>query len=94
MALAAGLLAGHVGAQELAAAPGRPAATASGAKVGASQSDTHEYKLPNGLRLIVKEDHRAPTVAHMVWYHAGSIDEHNGTTGVAHMLEQMMFKGT
>ncbi|KHK89260.1 MULTISPECIES: M16 family metallopeptidase [Ralstonia] len=93
-ALAAGLLACHVGAQELAAAAGHPTAAVTGGKVGASQSDTHEYKLPNGLQLIVKEDHRAPTVAHMVWYHAGSIDEHNGTTGVAHMLEHMMFKGT
>lgn len=97
MALAAGLLAGHAGAQALAgssSAPARTMATAAEAKVGASQADTHEYKLPNGLRLIVKEDHRAPTVAHMVWYRAGSIDEHNGTTGVAHMLEHMMFKGT
>jgi zinc protease len=50
--------------------------------------------LANGLRLIVKEDHRAPTAAHMVWYRAGSIDETNGTTGVAHVLEHMMFKGT
>lgn len=55
---------------------------------------THEYKLPNGLKLIVREDHRSPTVAHMVWYKAGSVDEHNGTTGVAHVLEHMMFKGT
>lgn len=56
--------------------------------------DTHEFRLANGLRLIVKEDHRAPTVANMVWYRAGSIDEQNGTTGVAHVLEHMMFKGT
>lgn len=55
---------------------------------------THEYKLSNGLRLIVREDHRSPTVAHMVWYKAGSMDEKNGTTGVAHVLEHMMFKGT
>lgn len=55
---------------------------------------THEYKLPNGLKLIVREDHRSPTVAHMAWYKAGSVDEHNGTTGVAHVLEHMMFKGT
>ena len=53
-----------------------------------------EHQLANGLRLIVKEDHRAPTAAHMVWYRAGSIDETNGTTGVAHVLEHMMFKGT
>jgi zinc protease len=53
-----------------------------------------EHQLGNGLRLIVKEDRRAPTAAHMVWYRAGSIDETNGTTGVAHVLEHMMFKGT
>lgn len=56
--------------------------------------NTSEFTLNNGLRLIVREDHRAPTVAHMVWYRAGSIDEFNGTTGVAHALEHMMFKGT
>lgn len=58
------------------------------------QANTHEFQLSNGLKLIVREDHRAPTVAHMVWYRAGSIDEVNGKTGVAHVLEHMMFKGT
>lgn len=53
-----------------------------------------EFMLKNGMKVIVKEEHRAPTVAHMVWYRAGSMDEHNGTTGVAHVLEHMMFKGT
>ena len=53
-----------------------------------------EHKLTNGLRVIVKEDRRAPTAVHMVWYRAGSMDETNGTTGVAHVLEHMMFKGT
>ncbi len=57
-------------------------------------AQTHEHKLANGLRIIVKEDHRAPTVVSMVWYKAGSMDEVNGTTGVAHVLEHMMFKGT
>jgi zinc protease len=61
---------------------------------GADSADTHEYRLSNGLKLIVREDHRAPTVAHMVWYRAGSMDEVNGKTGVAHVLEHMMFKGT
>lgn len=60
----------------------------------AQSADTHEYQLSNGLKLIVREDHRAPTVAHMVWYRAGSMDEVNGKTGVAHVLEHMMFKGT
>jgi zinc protease len=61
---------------------------------GAESTDTYEYHLSNGLKLVVREDHRAPTVAHMVWYRAGSIDEVNGKTGVAHVLEHMMFKGT
>lgn len=60
----------------------------------AADGDVTEYKLNNGLRVVVKEDHRSPTVAHMVWYKAGSIDEYNGTTGVAHVLEHMMFKET
>jgi zinc protease len=55
---------------------------------------TQEFKLGNGMRIIVQEDHRAPTVAHMVWYRAGAMDEQNGSTGVAHVLEHMMFKGT
>ena len=57
-------------------------------------AQTHERQLANGLRVIVKQDHRAPTVVSMVWYKAGSIDEVNGSTGVAHVLEHMMFKGT
>ena len=53
-----------------------------------------EYKLDNGLKLVVQEDHRAPVVVSQVWYRAGSLDEVNGKTGVAHVLEHMMFKGT
>jgi zinc protease len=60
----------------------------------AAQANPFEQQLANGLRVIVKEDHRAPTAVQMVWYRAGSIDETNGTTGVAHLLEHMMFKGT
>ena len=63
-------------------------------QVGKSEQGTTEYRLSNGLRLIVKEDHRAPTVAHQIWYRVGGIDEVSGTTGVSHMLEHMMFKGT
>jgi zinc protease len=50
--------------------------------------------LANGMKIIVKEDHRSPVAVSMVWYRAGSMDEVSGTTGVAHMLEHMMFKGT
>jgi zinc protease len=53
-----------------------------------------EFKLDNGLKLIVQEDHRSPVVVSQVWYRAGSLDEVNGKTGVAHVLEHMMFKGT
>ena len=53
-----------------------------------------EFKLDNGLKLVVQEDHRSPVVVSQVWYRAGSMDEVNGKTGVAHVLEHMMFKGT
>jgi zinc protease len=53
-----------------------------------------ETKLANGLRVIVKEDHRAPTAVTMVWYRIGAIDEKDGSSGLSHMLEHMMFKGT
>lgn len=57
-------------------------------------ANPHEYMLENGLKLIVKEDHRSPVVVSQIWYKAGSVDELNGTTGIAHVLEHMMFKGT
>ncbi len=53
-----------------------------------------ETTLDNGLKVIVKEDRRAPSVVHMVWYDVGSMDEPQGVSGVAHVLEHMMFKGT
>ena len=53
-----------------------------------------ETTLANGMKLIVKEDRRAPSVVHMVWYNAGAMDEPDGVSGVAHVLEHMMFKGT
>ena len=57
-------------------------------------ANPYETTLANGLRVIVKEDRRAPTAVHMVWYRAGSMDEKDGTSGVAHVLEHLMFKGT
>lgn len=50
--------------------------------------------LPNGLKVVVQEDHRSPTVVHMVWYRVGAIDEVDGSSGLAHVLEHLMFKGT
>ena len=53
-----------------------------------------QFTLTNGLTVIVKPDRRAPTAVHMLWVRVGSMDEVDGTSGVAHVLEHMMFKGT
>lgn len=52
------------------------------------------YTLANGMTLWVKPDRRAPTAVHMLWVRVGSMDEVDGTSGVAHVLEHMLFKGT
>ena len=57
-------------------------------------AEVHEATLNNGMKIFVKEDTRSPVVVSQVWYRAGSIDEVNGKTGIAHVLEHMMFKGT
>ncbi len=57
-------------------------------------AQVHEFRLDNGLKVIVKEDHRAPIVTSQLWYKVGSSYEHRGITGVSHVLEHMMFKGT
>lgn len=60
----------------------------------AQAAEVVQTTLKNGLKIIVQEDRRAPVVVSQVWYRAGSLDEVNGKTGVAHVLEHMMFKGT
>jgi zinc protease len=57
-------------------------------------SRVSEFKLDNGLQVIVVPDHRAPVVTHYVWYRVGSADEPAGVSGVAHFLEHLMFKST
>ncbi|MGH8558895.1 MAG: M16 family metallopeptidase [Methylococcales bacterium] len=64
------------------------------AAVGAAQPEVSEHRLENGLKILVKEDHRAPVVVSQVWYKVGSSYEYGGITGVSHILEHMMFKGT
>lgn len=59
-----------------------------------ASANPYETTLMNGLKVIVKEDRRAPTAVHMLWYRVGSMDEVDGQSGVAHVLEHMMFKGT
>jgi predicted Zn-dependent peptidase len=53
-----------------------------------------QFTLPNGLRVIVHEDHKAPIVAVNIWYHVGSMDEPDGRTGFAHLFEHLMFNGS
>jgi zinc protease len=57
-------------------------------------AQAHTYTLANGMTLWVKPDRRAPTAVHMLWVRVGSMDEVDGTSGVAHVLEHMLFKGT
>ncbi len=57
-------------------------------------SKVEQFTLANGMTVIVKPDRRAPTAVHMLWVRVGAMDEVDGTSGVAHVLEHMMFKGT
>ncbi|HZJ92650.1 MAG TPA: pitrilysin family protein [Thiopseudomonas sp.] len=59
-----------------------------------AQSATTEFSLDNGLKVIVREDHRAPVAVSQLWYKVGSSYETPGSTGLAHALEHMMFKGS
>jgi zinc protease len=52
------------------------------------------HQLPNGLLILLKEDHNAPIISHWVWYRVGSRDENPGKTGISHWVEHMQFKGT
>jgi len=60
----------------------------------ADETAPQPFVLSNGMTLLVKVDRRAPTAVHMLWVRVGSVDEVDGTSGVAHVLEHMMFKGT
>jgi zinc protease len=80
------------------AAPVLVVALLSGASTGAAvrppKLDYRTATLPNGLRLVMLEDHSTPIVHLEVWYHVGSKDERPGRTGFAHLFEHMMFKGS
>lgn len=60
----------------------------------AAASRATEFKLDNGMQVVVIPDHRAPVVTHMVWYKVGAADEPKGSSGIAHFLEHLMFKST
>jgi zinc protease len=64
------------------------------ASARATAERVHESVLPNGLKILVLEDHKAPVATFQVWYRVGSRNEALGRTGLSHILEHMMFKGT
>src|SRR5262245_10656218 len=82
-AAATGLL---IGAVPLAQAPSTPAS--------APTIAFEKYTLPNGLEVILSEDHRLPLTAVNLWYHVGPANEVRGRTGFAHLFEHMMFQGS
>lgn len=57
-------------------------------------AEVTSFSLENGMDVVVLEDRRAPAVVHMVWYRVGSADEPRGKSGIAHLLEHLMFKAT
>src|SRR5690554_3875808 len=67
---------------------------AGGIQASETRQPTHEFALDNGLKVIVREDHRAPVVVSQLWYRVGSSYEPPGRTGMSHALEHMMFKGS
>ncbi|HEV2489469.1 MAG TPA: pitrilysin family protein [Candidatus Acidoferrales bacterium] len=69
-------------------------ASAAAAVVHPPQLVIQSHTLPNGLRILMAEDHHVPVVNLQVWYHVGSKDEKPGHTGFAHLFEHLMFKGS
>jgi len=69
-------------------------ASAAGTALADIEIPYQKYVLPNGLTLLVHEDHKAPIVAVDIWYHVGSKDERPGRTGFAHLFEHLMFTNT
>src|SRR6266853_948806 len=72
--------------------PDTPAA-ATAAQSTAPTIKFEKYTLPNGLVVILSEDHRLPLVSTNIWYHVGPANELPGRTGFAHLFEHMMFEG-
>ena len=69
-------------------------ATALPAFAQANKELVTSFELDNGMQVVVVEDNRAPVLQHMIWYRIGSADEPRGISGVAHLLEHLLFKAT
>jgi zinc protease len=78
----------------LAQAPATPAPQAAGTAIRPPQLHIVTVILPNGLRVVMLEDHSAPVINLQMWYHVGSRDERAGRTGFAHLFEHLMYKGS
>ncbi|MGE3509081.1 MAG: M16 family metallopeptidase [Vicinamibacterales bacterium] len=90
LVLLAGCVAGCVGSMSDSGAP--PAVQSRQDDI--PKIDFEKYTLPNGLEVILSEDHRLPLVAVNLWYHVGPANEEPGRTGFAHLFEHMMFQGS
>ena len=62
--------------------------------LGTLRADVKEYTLDNGLKVLISEDHKVPLATFQIWYKVGSRNEQSGKSGLSHLLEHMMFKGT
>lgn len=89
--LVAGLLTLTLGALPALASPALPTVATSSQIPDIAYT---RFMLPNGLTVVVHEDHKAPVVAVSIWYHIGSGDEPKGKTGFAHLFEHLMFSGS
>src|SRR5512146_594004 len=63
-------------------------------RISAAETRASEFKLANGLQVVVIPDHRAPVVTDLVWYKVGGADDPQGNSGTAHFFEHLMFRGT
>ncbi|MBM2838211.1 MAG: putative Zn-dependent protease, involved in pqq synthesis (ppqF), partial [Deltaproteobacteria bacterium] len=68
--------------------------TVSASAFAAGWDGVKEYTLDNGLKVLLMEEHKAPVATFQIWYRVGSRNELPGNTGMSHLLEHMMFKGT
>ena len=76
------------------AAAAAVAAAASATAQSLPRIPFEQYTLPNGLDVVLHQDHSVPLVAVDLWYHVGSADERPGRTGLAHLFEHVMFTGS
>jgi zinc protease len=93
-ALAVGLISSSSTWAQASKRPEIKSAATADSKLKLPEIKYETYTLPNGLKVIMHEDHRLPLVAMDLWYHVGPLNERPGRTGFAHLFEHMMFEGS